>query len=77
MLNRRMVGYEAERKKEINILLGEALNGITEMDILPNSAQPMHGEVEAMYFKSIRNFMENTISRTIMNHDQDIFRGAD
>ncbi|MBR1376529.1 MAG: hypothetical protein IJ565_01815 [Bacilli bacterium] len=36
---------------------------------------PLIGEFEAMYFKSIRNFFENSISHLIMEHNQDIYDG--
>ena len=56
-------------------LVQEAASGETKVDVLPNTAQPLHGEIEAMYFKAIRNFFENVISKRIMTQSQDLCEG--
>ena len=70
-------GADYQRKQElfISMLVEEAVTGVTKMDTLPNMVQPLQGEVEAMYFKSIRDFFENSISHRVMSIHQDLYEG--
>ncbi|MBR1742460.1 MAG: hypothetical protein IJ733_11470 [Lachnospiraceae bacterium] len=65
----RIKAQEMHRKS----LIGEAVGGQTKLDTLPNTAQPLYGEMEAMYFKSIRNFFRNNIFRSIIDRPQDLY----
>ena len=67
MLERDTAKYQQQQEKIISRLVEECVNGITKMDHPPNEKQPLYGEAEAMYFKAIRNFFENSISHRIMN----------
>ena len=67
--------FQEEQERIIGELVNEAKNGVTKLDILPNMAQPLQGEVEAMYFKSIRVFFENSISHKVMALHQDLHEG--
>lgn len=67
--------YQKTQENFINLLVDDAMSGETKLDTLPNMAQPLQGEVEAMYFKSIRNFFETSISHRIMSLHQDLFEG--
>ena len=67
--------FKEAQKEHIHILIDEARDGITQRDVLPNTAQPLQGEVEAMYFNEINRFFENSISRRIMKRNQDLFEG--
>ena len=68
---------EYRKKSELRIekLVQENASGITERDTLPNTAQPLHGEVEAMYFNAMRAFLESGIIRDIVNRDIKPFEG--
>ena len=69
------VRYNKRKQAIINELVDEAITGDTKIDTLPNTAQPLQGEVEAMYFKEIRSFMENSVSQLVMTRGQDIYIG--
>ncbi|MCM1179020.1 MAG: hypothetical protein NC347_02095 [Clostridium sp.] len=75
MFLRDSLEFKNKQKKHLEILMQEATGGITKRDILPNTAQPLQGEVEAMYFVELRHFFENSISRRIMNSRQDLYDG--
>ena len=65
--------YKLKREQFINLLVEEAASGITKMDTLDETGRCLFcGEAEAMYFKAIRNFFENSISKRIMTINQDI-----
>lgn len=67
--------FQKNQADNVETLINEAINGITKRDILPNTAQPLQGEVEAMYFNDINHFFENSLSRRIMGIKQDLFEG--
>lgn len=67
--------YQKEQEVFQKALVEEAVKGITKLDTLPNMAQPLQGEVEAMYFKSLRDFFENSVSHRIMSFGQDVCEG--
>ena len=69
------VKYNNRKQAIITELVYEAITGDTKMDTLHNTAQLLQGEAEAMYFKEIRTFMENSISQLVMNRGQDIYIG--
>lgn len=70
MFERDTAKYQQQQEEIISGLVEECVNGITKMDHPPNEGQPLYGEAEAMYFKAIRNFFENSISHRIMNKPQ-------
>lgn len=65
--------FKKLQNDHVKILLEEAVGGVTQRDVLPNTAQPLQGEVEAMYFSDINHFFENSISRRVMQHGQDLY----
>ena len=67
MFKRDTAKYQQQQEEFISKLVEEGVNGITKMDHPPNEEQPLYGEAEAMYFKAIRNFFENSISHRVMN----------
>lgn len=75
MLKRDSAEYQKNKERFIEKLVDEAVTGITKLDTLPNMAQPLQGEVEAMYFKTIRNFFENSVSHKAMTIHQDVYEG--
>lgn len=75
MFRRNEPQFEEEQEKNVERLINEAVSGVTERDILPNTAQPLQGEVEAMYFNSLNQFFETSLSRRIMNSNQDLYEG--
>lgn len=75
MFERDQLQYINTQFKNISSLVNEAVTSKTKVDALSNSAQPLRGEAEAMYFKAIRVFFENIVSRKIMNHNHDVYRG--
>ncbi|MBR1598160.1 MAG: hypothetical protein IJ661_04495 [Lachnospiraceae bacterium] len=75
MFRRNEPQFKKEQENNIQLLINEAVDGITERDILPNTAQPLQGEVEAMYFNALNQFFETSLSRRIMNIDQDLYEG--
>ena len=75
MFLRDSIEYRKEQTILIKKLVDEAVNGITVLDTLPDIAQPLQEEAEAMYFESVRNFFENTISHRIMTIHQDLYEG--
>ena len=60
------IDFKEEQRKHVQSLVNEGVEGITQKDVLPNSAQPLQGEVEAMYFKEMREFLENSVSEIVM-----------
>lgn len=62
------------RKQIREQLVKEGVNGQTVMDILPNTAYPLQGESEAMYFKYAREFLKTSVAHKIMERNQDIIR---
>lgn len=68
-------GFKESQNRRVKILVEEAASGVTQRDVLPNTAQPLQGEVEAMYFSDINHFFENSISRRVMKHGQDLYEG--
>lgn len=67
-----------ELKKEneayIDMLINEALSGVTKMDTLKNEGRILScREAQIMYYTAIRHFFQNSISKRVMNHNQDIF----
>ena len=75
MYQRDMASYQERQQRILEKLVDEAANGITKCDTLPNKAQPLQNEVEAMYFNSIRIFFTKMISHKVMSYDQDIYEG--
>ncbi|MBQ9200171.1 MAG: hypothetical protein IJ141_08340 [Lachnospiraceae bacterium] len=75
MFLRDELSFKAKQEEHMKDLLEEISTGVIEMDILPNTAQPLQGEVEAMYFNEINRFFENSISRRIMTRNQDLYEG--
>ena len=73
MSKRESVEYMKEREIHRKKLVIEAETGETKLDTLPNTAQPLNGEFEARYFKSVREFFKNTFSASIMNNRQDMY----
>lgn len=67
--------FRKSQDRHVKILIEEAVNGVTQRDVLPNTAQPLQGEVEAMYFSDINHFFENSISRRVMQYKQDLYEG--
>lgn len=67
--------FKSSQDRHVKILTEEAVSGVTQRDVLPNTAQPLQGEVEAMYFNDIDHFFENSISRRVMKHRQDLYEG--
>lgn len=67
MYKRDTAEFRAIQSSRIEMLIGEAVKGVTKRDTLPNSAQPLQGEVEVVYFKKMRDFMENVIVKRIIN----------
>lgn len=65
------VKTQTQRRKH---LVNEGVSGETVRDILPNTAYPLHGESEAMYFKNARDFLKTGLAHRIIGADQDIFR---
>lgn len=72
MFERDTAKYQQRQEEIISGLVEECVNGITKMDHPPNGEQPLYGEAEAMYFKAIRNFFENSISHRIMNKSHQV-----
>ena len=66
MYARDTIEFKQESKKHIDILMKELTTGITKRDVLPKGGQYMQGEAEAMYFQSLKNFFENSISHLVM-----------
>ncbi len=64
-----------EQKKNINILMQEGLQGVTKRDVLPNTAPPLEGEIEAMYFNELRMFLKTSIAARCMSLNQDLCGG--
>lgn len=46
----------------MKILIEEAVSGVTQRDVLPNTAQPLQGEVEAMYFNELLGSIKKFLS---------------
>lgn len=67
--------FKENQDRHVKILIEEAVRGVTQRDVLPNTAQPLQGEVEAMYFNDINHFFENSISRRVMKYKQDLYEG--
>lgn len=67
--------FKESQNHHVEILVEEAVSGVTQRDVLPNTAQPLQGEVEAMYFSDINHFFENSISRRVMKNRQDVYEG--
>lgn len=67
--------YTTERKKRVELLVREAIDGVTKRDTLPNDAYPFEGEAEAMYFQRTRDFMKTTIAHRIMDVEPDVYGG--
>lgn len=67
--------FKKSQEHHVKVLTEEAVQGVTQRDVLPNTAQPLQGEVEAMYFSDINHFFENSISRKVMKHTQDLYEG--
>ena len=66
MYARDTIEYKNKSKENINKLVLELTTGITKRDVLPKGGQYMQGEAEAMYFQSLKDFFENSISHFIM-----------
>lgn len=75
MESRTYAEYSRQQRRNVKILIEEGVNGITQKDTMPNSAFPLVGEAEAMYFKGARDFLETTLAHIIYNRDQDVFGG--
>ena len=66
------IEYQKIQEKNIELLVNEAMTGKTKMDVLDNSGRCLWCfEAEAMYFKAIRDFFENSISKRVMDINQD------
>ena len=67
-----IIEYQKKEEKDIELLVNEAITDKTQMDVLDNSGRCLWcPEAEAMYFKSIRDFFKNSISKRIMDINQD------
>lgn len=75
MFKRDTAKFMEVQNNRINDLIVEGISGVTKMDTLSDRALPLQGEAEAMYFKSLRNFFGNTISKRVMTASQDVFEG--
>ena len=72
MYKRDTIEYQSKQLKNIEMLVNEAINGVTKMDKLDNSGRALFcPEAEAMYFNAIRTFFENSISKRVMDYNQD------
>ncbi len=61
-----------ERKRRRETLVLEGITGKTVKDTLPNTAYPMTGEAEAMYFENAREFLKTSLAYNVMCCHQDI-----
>jgi hypothetical protein len=68
MLNKESTEYIKMREIHRKKLIREAETGETKLDTLPDTAQSLNGEFEAMYFKSIREFFKNSFSESIIKN---------
>ncbi len=69
---RDMKEFKKQSKRIIESLVNEAKTGTTKMDTLDNVGRSLWcPEAEAMYFKAVRNFFETSVSRRVMNRNQD------
>lgn len=72
MFERDTIEFQKKQEKMIELLVNEAITGKTKIDVLDNSGRCLWcPEAEAMYFKSISDFFQNSISKRIMNINQD------
>lgn len=72
MIKREEFDFLSEQNRRYGVLFDEINNGVIKRDILPNTAQPLQGEVEAVYFSKINRFFSNSISHMVMSNNQDI-----
>lgn len=65
--------YQKKQEKIISGLVKEGVTGVTKMDTLSSSGRCFFcTEAEVMYFKAMRNFFENSISKRVMTRNQDV-----
>lgn len=69
---RNTIEFKNQQRINIALLVYEAISGVTKKDIIDNTGRCLWcHETEVMYFKLVRDFFENNISKIIMERNQD------